>query len=57
MGQSLDCQPHFGPQVGRRKDSYANHTAQVGEKTYKPAGMGLFPDCRFVIDRILLACL
>ena len=33
MGQSIDCQPHFGHQVGRRKASYANHAAQVGEKT------------------------
>jgi len=33
MGQSIDCQPHFGHQVGRRKASYANHPAQVGEKT------------------------
>ena len=33
MGQSIDCQPHFGHQVGRRKASYTNHAAQVGEKT------------------------
>jgi hypothetical protein len=33
MGQSIDCQPHFGHQVGRKKASYANHAAQVGEKT------------------------
>ncbi len=33
MGQSIDCQPHFGHQVGRRKASYANHEAQVEEKT------------------------
>src|SRR2546426_2380099 len=33
MGQSIDCQPHFGHQVGRRKASSANHAAQVGEKT------------------------
>ena len=33
MGQSIDCQRHFGHQVGRRKASYANHAAQVGEKT------------------------
>ena len=32
MGQSIDCRPHFGHQVGRRKASYANHAAQV-EKT------------------------
>jgi len=32
MGQSIDCQPHFGHQVGRRKASYANHAAQLGEK-------------------------
>lgn len=31
--QSIDCQPHFGHQVGRRKASYANHAAQVREKT------------------------
>src|SRR6266568_5064374 len=33
MGQSIDCQPHFGHQVGLRKASYANYAAQVGEKT------------------------
>ena len=33
MGQSIDCQPHFGHQVGRRKALYANYAAQVGEKT------------------------
>ena len=33
MGQSIDCQPHFGHQLGRRKASYTNHAAQVGEKT------------------------
>ena len=33
MGQSIDCQPHFGHQVGRRKASSANHAAQVEEKT------------------------
>ena len=32
MGQSIDCQPHFGHQVGRRKASYTNYVAQVGEK-------------------------
>ena len=33
MGQSIDCQPHFGHEVGLRKASSANHAAQVGEKT------------------------
>ncbi len=33
MGQSIDCHPHFGHQVGLRKASSANHAAQVGEKT------------------------
>ena len=33
MGQSIDCQPYFGHQVGRRKALYANHAAQVEEKT------------------------
>jgi phosphopantetheine adenylyltransferase len=33
MEQSIDCQPHFGHQVGLRKASYANYAAQVGEKT------------------------
>jgi hypothetical protein len=33
MGQGIDCQPHFDHQVERRKASYVNHAAQVGEKT------------------------
>ena len=33
MGQSIDCQPHFGYKVRRRKTSYANHVAKVGEKS------------------------
>ena len=32
MRQNIDSQPHFGHQMGRRKASYANHAAQVGEK-------------------------
>ncbi len=32
MGQSIDCQPHFGHQMRRRKASYANHAAQGGRK-------------------------
>src|SRR5437763_14003214 len=32
MGQSIDCQPHFGYQVGRRKASSANHAAKGGRK-------------------------
>ena len=33
MGQHIDCQPCFDRQVGRRKVSYADRTAQVAEKT------------------------
>ncbi len=33
MGLTINALPHFGHQVGRRKASYVNHAAQVGEKT------------------------
>ena len=40
IGQSIDCQPHFGHQVGCRKASSANYAAQVREKT----AVGLLSD-------------